>query len=130
MISFVCCLGAQMHPSKSKRRPEHNMIFCFYFSTGRLLTLYHPRSYFFPFLSSPHIFSPSFSASSLTHPRDFVAIFRGSGRISGLFAGRVSGSRHQISRFFGYIKRADPFPAMQLHKRIQQERYYLGKDVS
>lgn len=82
------------------------------------------------FLSSSHIFPPSFSASSLTHPRDLVVIFRGSGWTSGLFAGRVSGSQHQISRFLGYIKRADPFPAMQLRKRIRQEAYYPGKDVS
>lgn len=130
MISFVCCLGAQTHLRKSKRRQEHNMIFCFYFSAGWPLTPSRLPSVLLTFSSSLHIFSlPCRLPLSPTHETPGV-IFRGSERTPGLFAGRISGSRHQISRFLGYIKRAAPFPAMQLHKRIRPERYYPGKDVS
>lgn len=55
MISFVCCLGAQTHPRKGKHQPKHNMIFCFYFSSGLPLMSNHPRPYCF--LSSPPLTS-------------------------------------------------------------------------
>lgn len=130
MISFVCCLGPQRHPRNSKRQPEHKMIFCFNFSAGRLLTSYHPRPYCF--LSFPLLTSSLLPFGlPLSLPHETSRWFsEGAGRTSGLFAGRVSGSQHQISRFLGYVKRADPFPVVQRHKRIRQEWYYPGKDVS
>lgn len=128
---IFCLLSRGSDASQEKQTPtrtQHDILFLL--QRQPAINIISSSLVLLSFLSSPHIFSPSFSASSLTHPRDLVVIFRGSRRTSGLFAGRVSGSRHQISRFLGYINRADPFPAMQLHKRIQQEQYYPGKDVS
>lgn len=128
---IFCLLSRGSDSSQEKQTPtrtQHDILFLL---QRRLTINFIPspvRIAYFLFLSS-HLLS-SLSASSLTYPRDPRVIFRGSERTSGLFAGRISGSRHQISRFLGYIKRADPFPAMQRHKRIRPERYYPGKDVS
>lgn len=128
---IFCLLSRGSDSSQEKQTPTRTQHDILFFLQRRLTINFIPspdRIAYFLFLSS-HLLS-SLSASSLTYPRDPGVIFRGSERTSGLFAGRISGSRHQISRFLGYIKRAAPFPAMQLHKRIRPERYYPGKDVS
>lgn len=128
---IFCLLSRGSDSSQEKQTPtrtQHDILFLL---QRRLTINFIPspvRIAYFLFLSS-HLLS-SLSASSLTYPRAPGVIFRGSERTSGLFAGRISGSRHQISRFLGYIKRAAPVPAMQRHKRIRPERYYPGKDVS
>lgn len=127
---YLCLLSRCWDASQEKQTSTRTQHILFLLQRWPTINVISSPFVLLSFLSSPHIFSASFSASSVTHPRDLLAIFRGSGRISGLFAGRFSGSRHQISRFLGYIKRADPFPVMQLHKRIRRERYYPGKDVS
>lgn len=110
LASLICCIRPQTQAVQ-----QTDLLSRLLNSNCSLTSSRPPLSYVILFL--PLHASSLLPLSFLFHsPMRPSSDFQTEPRTSGLLTGKISGSQHQISRFLGYIRRADTFLVRLLHK--------------